>query len=66
MVVRATSLGDVHSMILHPLMSSHRDLAPKHLERLGIRENLLRLSVGIEAVEDILEDLEQALATSGT
>jgi len=64
MVVRATSLGDVHSMILHPVMSSHRDLAPKHLERLGIRENLLRLSVGIEAVEDILEDLEQALASS--
>jgi cystathionine gamma-synthase/methionine-gamma-lyase len=65
-VVRATSLGDVHSMILYPVMSSHRDLAPKHLERLGIRENLLRLSVGIEAVEDILDDLEQALASSAT
>jgi cystathionine gamma-synthase/methionine-gamma-lyase len=64
MVVRATSLGDVHSMILHPVMSSHRDLAPKHRERLGIRDNLLRLSVGIEAVEDILDDLEQALASS--
>jgi cystathionine beta-lyase/cystathionine gamma-synthase len=62
MIVRATSLGDVHSMILHPAMSSHRDLAPKHRERLGIRDNLLRLSVGIEGVEDILEDLEQALA----
>jgi cystathionine beta-lyase/cystathionine gamma-synthase len=64
MIVRATSLGDVHSMILHPAMSTHRDLAPKHRERLGIRDNLLRLSVGIEAVEDILEDLEQALAAS--
>jgi cystathionine gamma-synthase/methionine-gamma-lyase len=62
-VVRATSLGDVHTMILHPAMSSHRVLAPKHRERLGIRDNLLRLSVGIEAVEDILADLEQALGS---
>lgn len=64
MIVCATSLGDVHSMILHPVMSSHRDLAPKHRERLGIRDNLLRLSVGIEAVEDILADLEKALDAS--
>jgi cystathionine beta-lyase/cystathionine gamma-synthase len=62
MVVRATSLGDVHSMILYPAMSSHRDLAPKHRERVGIRDNLVRLSVGIEAAEDILADLDQALA----
>jgi cystathionine gamma-synthase/methionine-gamma-lyase len=62
MVVRATSLGDVHTLILHPAMASHRDLSPKHRERLGIRENLVRLSVGIEAIEDILADLEQALA----
>jgi len=44
LVVRATSLGDVHSMILYPAMSSHRDLAPKHRERVGIRDNLVRLS----------------------
>jgi cystathionine gamma-synthase/methionine-gamma-lyase len=61
LVVNATSLGDVHSMILYPAMSSHRDLAPKHRERVGIRDNLVRLSVGIEAVEDIIADLEQAL-----
>jgi len=62
LVVPATSLGDVHSMILYPSMSSHRDLAPKHRERVGIRDNLVRLSVGIEAPEDIIADLEQALA----
>jgi cystathionine gamma-synthase/methionine-gamma-lyase len=61
LVVRATSLGDVHSMILYPAMSSHRDLAPKHRERVGIRDNLVRLSVGIEDAEDIIADLEQAL-----
>jgi cystathionine gamma-synthase/methionine-gamma-lyase len=62
MVVRATSLGDVHSMILYPAMSSHRDISPKQRERMGIRDNLVRMSVGIEAPEDILEDLAQALA----
>ena len=61
LVVSATSLGDVHTMILYPAMSSHRDLAPKHRQRLGIRDNLVRLSVGIEAPEDIIADLGQAL-----
>jgi cystathionine beta-lyase/cystathionine gamma-synthase len=48
-------------MVLYPSMSSHRDLAPKHRLRVGIRDNLVRLSVGIEAVEDIVADIEQAL-----
>ena len=61
LIVRATSLGDVHSMMLYPMMSSHREISPKHRERMGIRDNLVRMSVGIEAVEDIIGDLEQAL-----
>jgi cystathionine gamma-synthase/methionine-gamma-lyase len=65
MIVRATSLGDVHSMMLYPTMSSHREISPRHRERMGIRDNLVRLSVGIEAVEDIVEDLEQALGQVG-
>ncbi len=60
LIVRATSLGDVHTMVLYPAISSHRDLAPKQRERLGIRENLVRVSVGIEAVDDIIADLQQA------
>ncbi|MCZ2077352.1 MAG: PLP-dependent aspartate aminotransferase family protein [Bryobacterales bacterium] len=65
LVVRSTSLGDVHTMILYPAMSSHRDLSPKQRERMGIRDNLLRLSVGIEAVEDVIADLDQALGSRG-
>jgi cystathionine gamma-synthase/methionine-gamma-lyase len=61
MVVPATSLGDVHTMMLYPAMASHRELSPKHRERLGIKDNLVRLSVGIEATEDIIADLDQAL-----
>lgn len=61
LVVPATSLGDVHSMLLYPLMASHRDIAPEQREQMGIRENLVRLSVGIESPGDITADLEQAL-----
>jgi cystathionine gamma-synthase/methionine-gamma-lyase len=62
MVVRATSLGDVHTMVLYPSMASHRDLSPKQRERMGIRDNLIRLSAGIEAVDDIILDLERAFS----
>ena len=61
LIVRATSLGDVHSLILYPAMASHRDIAPKQRERMGIRDNLVRLSIGIEDSDDICADLEQAL-----
>ena len=61
MIVPATSMGDVHSMMLYPAMSSHREISHHQRERMGIRDNLVRLSVGIEAAEDIVADLEQAL-----
>lgn len=61
LIVRATSLGDVHSLVLYPTIASHRDLAPKQRERMGIHDGLVRLCVGIEAVDDIIADLEQAL-----
>lgn len=62
MIVRGTSLGDVQTLTAYPAMSSHRELTAKHRHRLGIRDNLIRLSIGIEAAEDITADLEQALA----
>jgi cystathionine gamma-synthase/methionine-gamma-lyase len=62
LVVKATSLGDVHTMILYPAMSSHRDIAPRQRQRLGIGDGMLRLSAGIEDVGDVIADLEQALA----
>jgi cystathionine gamma-synthase/methionine-gamma-lyase len=65
LVVMATSLGDVHSLILYPVIASHRDIAPKQRERMGIHDGLLRLCAGIEAVEDIVADLDQALHGAG-
>jgi len=61
LIVPATSVGDVHSMVLYPFMSSHREVSPKHRQRMGIGENLVRLSVGIEGADDIIADLEHAL-----
>lgn len=57
----ATTLGDVYTLVLYPAHSSHRALSPEERERIGIGEGLVRMSVGIEAVEDILDDLQQAL-----
>lgn len=62
MIVPATSLGDVHTMALYPAIASHRDIPPKQRQRLGIKDSLVRLSVGIEGIDDILADLDQALS----
>jgi cystathionine beta-lyase/cystathionine gamma-synthase len=62
MIVPATSLGDVHTMALYPAMATHREISAKMRHRLGIGDGLIRISTGIEAVEDIIADLEQALA----
>ncbi len=58
----ATTLGDIYSLVLHPATSSHRSLTPEERARVGILDGLIRLSTGIEAVEDILADLEGSLA----
>jgi cystathionine beta-lyase/cystathionine gamma-synthase len=62
LVVRGTSLGDVHSLLLYPAIASHREIAPKQRQRMGISDGLVRLCAGIEAVEDIIADLDQALS----
>jgi cystathionine beta-lyase/cystathionine gamma-synthase len=59
--IRSTSLGDVFTSVLHPVTSSHRDLAPARRKELGITDGLVRISVGIESVSDVIADIEQAL-----
>lgn len=61
MIVPGTSLGDVHSLLLYPLIASHRTISPKMRERMGIRDNLVRVAAGIEHLDDIKADLDQAL-----
>jgi cystathionine beta-lyase/cystathionine gamma-synthase len=60
--VRSTSLGDVFTSVLHPATASHRDLSPARRQQLGITDGLIRISVGIESINDIIADIDQALA----
>lgn len=59
---RMTHMGDVRSMILHPATTSHAQLSPSDRQRQGIDDGLVRLSVGIEDVDDLIADLELAFA----
>jgi len=59
--VRSTSLGDVFTSVLHPATASHRDMIPGRRQELGIVDGLVRISVGIENVNDIIADIDQAL-----
>lgn len=58
---RAASLGDTRSLIVHPASTSHRAVPPEERRAIGITDGLVRLSVGIEAAEDLINDLDQAL-----
>jgi cystathionine beta-lyase/cystathionine gamma-synthase len=60
--VRSSSLGDVFTSALHPATASHRDLSPARRRELGISDGLIRISVGIESVQDIIADIDQALS----
>ncbi len=65
LILPATSLGDVYTLLSVPVMSSHRDLTPEQRAERGIAENLVRLSIGIEDAADVIADLQGALATVG-
>ena len=57
----APSLGGIETLITRPATTSHSGLSPEDRQRLGMSDSLIRLSVGIEATEDLIEDFEQAL-----
>jgi cystathionine beta-lyase/cystathionine gamma-synthase len=64
LIVPATTLGDVYSLVLYPTISSHRAVPAEERAKIGISDGLVRLSVGIEDVEDIIADLDRALAAA--
>ena len=61
--ISAPSLGGVETLITRPATTSHSGMSREDRHRLGISDRLMRLSVGIEATEDLIEDFGQALAT---
>ena len=62
--VRLVNIGDAKSLACHPASTTHRQLNPDELARAGVSHDMVRLSVGLEHIDDILADLEQALVAS--
>jgi O-acetylhomoserine (thiol)-lyase len=61
MFLRLVNIGDVKSLAAHPASTTHRQLAGAELEAAGVTPDMIRLCIGIEDIEDIIADLEQAL-----
>ncbi len=61
MILRLVNIGDAKSLACHPASTTHRQLSPDELKASGVTEGLVRISVGIEHIDDIIEDIAQAL-----
>jgi O-acetylhomoserine (thiol)-lyase len=64
LVTRLVNIGDAKSLACHPASTTHRQLSPEELLKAGVSEDMVRLSIGIEHIDDILDDLKQALASA--
>ena len=62
--LRLVNIGDAKSLATHPASTTHRQLSPAELQAAGVGEDMVRLSVGIEHIDDLIADLEQALAAA--
>ncbi|MFT5111324.1 MAG: O-acetylhomoserine (thiol)-lyase [Parasphingorhabdus sp.] len=65
LITRLVNIGDAKSLACHPASTTHRQLNSEELASSGVSTDLVRLSIGIENVEDIIEDIDQALAAAG-
>lgn len=61
MILRLVNIGDAKSLACHPATTTHRQLSPDELATAGVSEDLVRISVGIEHIDDIIADIDQAL-----
>jgi O-acetylhomoserine (thiol)-lyase len=64
LTVRLVNIGDAKTLACHPATTTHRQLSPDELATAGVSEDMVRLSIGIEHIDDIVADLEQALAAA--
>lgn len=64
MILRLVNIGDAKSLACHPASTTHRQLNDEELSKAGVSRDLVRLSIGIENIDDILADISQALATA--
>ena len=64
LITRLVNIGDAKSLACHPATTTHRQLNAEELQKAGVSEDMIRLSIGIEHSDDIKADLEQALAAA--
>ena len=64
MILRLVNIGDAKSLACHPASTTHRQLSPEELALAGVSEDMIRISVGIEHIDDIIQDVEQAIEAS--
>lgn len=64
MILRLVNIGDAKSLACHPATTTHRQLNPDELKTAGVSEDLVRLSIGIEHIDDIIADIEQAITAA--
>ncbi|MCP4827956.1 MAG: bifunctional O-acetylhomoserine aminocarboxypropyltransferase/cysteine synthase, partial [Proteobacteria bacterium] len=64
MILRLVNIGDAKSLACHPASTTHRQLNPEELASAGVSDDMVRLSIGIEHIDDILADIDQALAAA--
>ncbi|HMM71328.1 MAG TPA: PLP-dependent transferase, partial [Rhodocyclaceae bacterium] len=62
LVTRLVNIGDAKSLACHPASTTHRQLSGDELSRAGVTADMVRLSIGIEHIDDIIADIERALA----
>jgi O-acetylhomoserine (thiol)-lyase len=63
---RLVNMGDAKSLACHPASTTHRQMSPEEQAHAGVRPEMIRLSVGIEHIDDIVADLDQALDAAAT
>jgi O-acetylhomoserine (thiol)-lyase len=63
---RMVNMGDAKSLACHPASTTHRQLTPEEQQKVGVTPEMIRISVGIEHIDDILADLSQALDKTTT
>ena len=61
LIIRLVNIGDTRSLACHPASTTHRQLNDEELQKAGVSQEMIRLSIGIEHIDDIIADLEQAL-----
>jgi O-acetylhomoserine (thiol)-lyase len=64
LVIRLVNIGDARSLATHPASTTHRQLSPEELAKAGVSEDMVRLSIGIEHIDDLKQDLDQALRSA--